>query len=103
MSDDTIGLDVALAVIQGMTSQQNAVTSSLIDSLQYDADRYSVLRDALCDFADQVDSRRLADQLFNLAARVHRLTPEQARDIRTNANLTDPESPRVNLNTKWSH
>lgn len=96
---EEVGLDVTLAVIQGMTSLNHAITDSLIDSLEYDANRYHVLYAAICDLADQVDSRRQAEQLYSLASWVHDLTREQAKHVREGARLSlfDGDGPRVNL------
>lgn len=98
-NDESVGLDVALAVIHGMTSHNNAIANSLIDSLSYDADRYHVLLLAVRDLADEVDSRRLANKLYNLTYRVEDLSRDEAKAVRANSNLLDPDFKRIHLTT----
>jgi hypothetical protein len=94
---DEIGLDVALAVIQGMTDMSNGIANQLIDSLQHDAHRYRILCAAIEDYAEEVDSRRISRALNGIVADVHDLGSEDAKRIADNAQLWS--YPRVNFRT----
>jgi nitrogen-specific signal transduction histidine kinase len=85
---DPVGIDVTLAVIQGMTSLSNATANTLIDSLQHDADRYRILVNRIRDFAEDLDSRRAGIALHRLVYRVTDLDRDAAsaaaEDIKNN-------------------
>jgi cell division GTPase FtsZ len=98
MKDITNGdMEVVLLVAQGIADMAHTTSQLLIDQGEEDRHRYQVLKAAVQDLADRVDSRKLAAALYNLTDDVAALSRDEVAQVAEtiNTNVWDRESARL--------
>jgi hypothetical protein len=90
-------MQVVLLVAQGMADMAHTTSQLLINQGEEDRNRYQVLKAAVQDLADRVDSRKLAAALYNLTEDVAALSRDEVARVAQHIdnNMWDRYVPRL--------